>query len=76
MYVHAQGIAFRPPVTAGVAVFADQLFPLGINRDHGLAGGPGRKHLGIDVLELGRCDRDGSCPHRPSGWTGARIPAW
>ena len=53
VYIHAQGIAFRPPVTAGVAVVADQLFPLGINRDHGLAGGPGRKHLGIDVLELG-----------------------
>jgi hypothetical protein len=53
VHVHASGIAFRPPVAAGVAVVADQLLFLGIHRDHRLAGGLGCNHFGIDILELG-----------------------
>ena len=52
VHVDALWRAFWTPVGAGVLEVAEQLFLLGIDRDHRLPGSLRNQHLGVDVLEL------------------------
>ena len=46
-------LALGPIVAAAILEFADQLFLLRVDGNHGLIGGLERFHLGVDVFELG-----------------------
>ena len=52
MHIDAGRIAFRPVVAASVAVIANQLFLLGVDRDDGLPGRLRGQHAGANMLEL------------------------
>ena len=46
-------LALGPIVAAAILEFADQLFLLRVDGNHGLIGGLERFHLGVDIFELG-----------------------
>src|SRR5208283_5277176 len=52
MHIDVDWSALRPIIAAGVLVFADQFFLLGVDRDHRLTGSLMRFNLRVDVLEL------------------------
>ena len=53
MDAYLLGIARGAPFTAAILEIADQLFLLGVNRNHGPAPAPRVRGLLVDVLELG-----------------------
>jgi len=52
MHAHRLGVAFRAQLSASVLEIVDQFLFLGIDRDRGFARFEGRRHLGVDVIEL------------------------